>query len=288
MSNSAEPAIVGEGEKSSRLLSDDQLAAFWDGILRHRDAACRFAARFVPRQDVEDVVHTAAVRFIESMERPVQPKPFPADDDEFRRRFLHIIRNHGINCSEIQVSEAPVHAQWGTVPEPIVAGSATGDRQLDHVFAHNDGGKYDVLAPVERRPEDDIPRLHLILREHLQELPPMQRRVIDETFFKERKRAAVAASLGISVKTYDCHLQAAYGSLRHLLTQDALASTEIHRSGWYDLIEELRERYDAVRVVRVSRKKGKRSTSEHESSNSEGERPNARDKSGNAVPAGAA
>lgn len=288
MSNSAEVAIVGKGEKSSPSLSDDLLAAFWAGILRHRDAACRMAALFVPRQDVDDVVGTATVRFIESMKRPVEPRSVPADDDEFRGRFLHIVKNHALNCAEIEVSEIPVHSQWGTVPEPIVAGSKTGDRELGHVFAHNDGGKHDVLAPVERRPEDDIPRLHQILRSHLPDLPPMQRRTIEETFFKERKRAAVAASLGISVKTYDCHLQAAYCSLRHLLTQDALAFTEINRSGWYDLIEELRERYDAVSVVRVSRKKGKRSTSEHERSMSRGERPNAGDESGGTAPAGAA
>jgi hypothetical protein len=40
----------------------------------------------------------------------------------------------------------------------------------------------------------------------------MQRRIIHETFFKGRKRAAVAHRLGISVKTYDCHLQKAFCS----------------------------------------------------------------------------
>ena len=109
-----------------------------------------------------------------------------------------------------------------------------------------------------------------------------------ETFFKGRKRAGVADRLGISVKTYDVHLQRAFCSLRHLPFQDALASTEVDRSAWYDLFEELCERYDSVRVLRVARKKGKRSTSRHERSNSEGERPNAGQKSGTDAPARAA
>jgi hypothetical protein len=52
----------------------------------------------------------------------------------------------------------------------------------------------------------------------------------------------LGARLGISVNTHDNHLQAAFRSLRHLLTQDADAFTDVDRSLWYDLIEELRQR----------------------------------------------
>ena len=90
------------------------------------------------------------------------------------------------------------------------------------------------------------------------------------------------------MKTYDCHLQAAFRFLRVSLPLDALAYPELDRSVWYDIIEELDERRGAARVLRVSRKKGERSTAAHERSNSEGERHNAGEKSGNAARAGAA
>ena len=271
MSNSAKVAPAGKRKQSSRSLSDDQRAAFWAGILTHRDAARRMAARFVSRQIVEDVVDTAAVRFIESLERRKNPKPLLANDDAFRRLFLKIVCNHAINCAHSEGSEPSVHSHWGMAMEPAVAGRRAGDRELDHVFARNDDGKYDAPAPVERRPQDDVQALREILRDHLDDLPPMQRAVIEETFFEGRKRAAVAAAHGISVKTYDCHLQAAFRFLRASLPQDALAYPELDRSVWYDIIEEMRERCDAARVLRPARKKATRSKSEGAVSKSEGD-----------------
>ena len=51
---------------------------------------------------------------------------------------------------------------------------------------------------------------------------------------------------------------------------DALAFIELDRSAWFDLIEELGERYKAARVLRVSGKKGNRSLSEGDRSMLEG------------------
>jgi RNA polymerase sigma factor (sigma-70 family) len=288
MSNSAKVAIDGKGERPRRPLSDDERSAFWAGILRHRDAGCRMAGKFVSREIVDDVVDTAIVRFLDALERPDKTKRFPATDEHFRRWFLFIVRNHAINCAHSEGSERSVHFEWGVALEPVVAGRRAGDRELDHVFARNDQGEYDAPAPPERRPVDDAQELRKILRAWLPDLTPMQRRIVHETFFKGRKRAAVADRLGISVKTYDCHLQKAFDSLRHFLFQEALAYCEVDRSAWYDLIEELRERYDSARVLRVSRKKGKRSTTRHERSTSEGERSNAAPKRGTGGPAGAA
>jgi hypothetical protein len=83
------------------------------------------------------------------------------------------------------------------------------------------------------------------------------------------------------VNPYDNHLQAAFHSLRHLLTQDADVFTQVDRSLWFDRIEELRERYAAKRLRRASAKTG-------ESSNSEGERSNSERDRGKNVGAGAA
>jgi RNA polymerase sigma factor (sigma-70 family) len=289
MSNSAKVTIVGKGQKlPPRLLSDERRSVFWDGFVRHREAACRMAGIFVSGETVDDVVDTAVVRFIEALERPDKPDRFPATDEHFRRWFLFIVRNHAINCAHSEGAQRSVHFQWGVEREPVVGGRRSGDRELDRVFARNDQGKYDAPAPTERRAVDSTQELRRILRSLLPELPPMQRRIIHETFFKGRKRAAVADRLGISVKTYDVHLQRAYGLFRRFLWEEALAYTEVDRSAWYDLIEELRERYDAARVLRVSGKKGKRSTTRHERSTSEGERSNAERKSGTGGPAGAA
>jgi len=96
--------------------------------------------------------------------------------------------------------------------------------------------------------------------------------VVQEKFFEERKRAVVAARLGISVNTYDNHLRAALQSLRHSLTVDAEVSMGIERPSWYDLVEELCERRAVARLRRAPTKKGKRSNIEGKRGNSEGER----------------
>lgn len=270
MSNSPEVATAGKGTNSSPPLSEEQRAAFWAGILTHRDAARRMATRFVSRQSVDDVVDSAMVRFIEALERRQDPIPFPADDNAFRRQFLAIVRNHAINCGHTDAAACPVHSNWGMALEPAVGGRRAGDRELDHVFARNDDGKYDAPATVERRPQDDVEALRDILLEHVADLSMMQREVFSRTIFDGRKRAAVAASLGISVKTYDCHLQAAYRFLRISLPQDSLAYPELDRSVWYDIFEELRERRDS-RVLHASGKKGKPSRSEDDPAKSEGD-----------------
>jgi DNA-directed RNA polymerase specialized sigma24 family protein len=268
MSNSAKVATAGKETTISPSLSDEQRAAFWAGVLAHRDAARRMAACFVSLQNVDDVVDTAMVRFIESLERANNPGSLPTEDAAFRRRFLKIVRNHAINCGHRDGIACPVHSNWGMALEPAVGGRSAGDRELDHVFARNDDGKYDAPASIERRPQDDVEALRAILREHVSDLPPMQRAVIIGTVFEGRKRAAVAASLGISVKTYDCHLQAAYRFLRMSLPQDSLAYPELDRSVWYDIFEELRERYEA-RVLHSSCKKRNASRSEGDPSKSE-------------------
>jgi hypothetical protein len=100
----------------------------------------------------------------------------------------------------------------------------------------------------------------------------MQCEIILDTFFGGRKRAKVSRRVGISVKTYDCHLQAAFRSLRHLLTQDAAEFTDVLRSLWYDRIEELADRYESARLRRASAKKGERSNPQRDGSNPKGDR----------------
>jgi hypothetical protein len=87
-----------------------------------------------------------------------------------------------------------------------------------------------------------------------------------------RKRAEIARRVGIRVKTYDSHLEAAFRSLRYLLSDEADEFTGVDRSRWYDLIDELCERYVIARLRRASGKTGERSKSEGERSNSESDR----------------
>jgi RNA polymerase sigma factor (sigma-70 family) len=270
MSNSDDVANAGEGDSPTAALSDDRLAAFWAGIVSNQEAARRMALRFVPRHSADDVVNTAAILFVESLQRPRKPAPFPETDQDFRRRFLAIVRNHAIDCVRHgDGGDRPVHAHWGDEPEPVVGGRNVADRELDQVFSRNDDGKYDAPAPVELRDKDRADELEQILRCHLTSLPRMQRKVIEESFFDGRKRAEIARRLGISVKTYDNHLQAGFAALRHLLSKDADVFTEVDRSVWYDLIEELRERYEASRVRRVFRQPRDLSNAERQRSNPE-------------------
>jgi RNA polymerase sigma factor (sigma-70 family) len=270
MSNSTDVAPAGEGDSPTPALSDEQLAAFWAGIVSNQDAARRMARRFVSRHSADDVVNSAAILFVESLQRPRKPAQFPETDQDFRRRFLAIVRNHAIDCVRPgDHGDRPVHAHWGDEPEPVVGGRKVADRELDQVFSRNDDGKYDAPAPVELRDKDRADELDQMLRCHLPTLPRMQRQVVEETFFQGRKRAEVAQRLGISVNTYDNHLQAGFRALRHLLSKDADVFTEVDRSVWYDLIEELRERYEASRVRRVSRQPRELSNAERERSNPE-------------------
>jgi hypothetical protein len=120
----------------------------------------------------------------------------------------------------------------------------------------------------------DVDELHQILRYHIDDLSQTQGEITEETFFEHRKRAEVAARHGISVHTYDNHLQAAYRSLRDSMKTLVDSSTDLDRPYCYDLVEELIERYSAKSPRRLSAKKGKRSTSKGDRSNSERDRGN--------------
>ena len=271
MSNSAEVATAGAGKSPSPSLTDAQVSTFWAGIIANRAAARRMARLFVSRQNVDDVVNTAAIQFIESLQRAEKPAAFPKTEDELRGRYLAIVRNHALDCvRESESPECPVHSHWGLAQEPAVGGRKVADRDLDHVFARNDCNQYDAAAPAERCDQDISDQLERFLRRLVSKLSRMQRRVIEEGFFERRKRAEVARRLGIRVKTYDSHLQAAFRSLRHLLMQEAEASTGAERLFVYDLIDELRERGAATPLRRASGKKGKRSTPEGERSDTAG------------------
>jgi len=289
MSNSAEVAIAGEGNSTSSPLSEAQRSAFWASIVSNLDPARRMARQFVRRQSVEDVVNSAAILFLESLQRPKKPARIPATEDDFRGRFLAIVRNHAIDCiRDSDGAERPIHSHWAKAPEPIVGGRKVADRELDQVFARNDRGKYDAPAPAARHAKDDIEELYHILQSHLDDLSQMQREIIEETYFERRKRAEIAARHGISVYTYDNHLQAAFRTLRDSMEQVVDISADLDRPHWYDVIERLIERHAAARLRRVSGKKGKRSTSEGKRSNSEGERSNSAHERGNNSQAGAA
>ena len=150
------------------------------------------------------------------------------------------------------------------------------DRELDTVFARNDHGNYDAPVPSVRRDKDDLNGLHYILRTHMEDLSQTQREILVESFFKEEKRADIAARRGITESTYDNHRQAAFKALRESLAVDVEVSTGIDRSAWYDLVEELIERRAASLRGRSSSKKGKRPNLERKRGNLEGKRRNPR------------
>src|SRR4051812_15601575 len=98
MSNSAEVAGAGSGDNSSSSLTDAQVDAFWAGVLANHDAARRMAGQYVSKHTIDDVVNTAAILFIESFSRKKKPAKYPENDEEFRRRFIAVVRNHSIDC----------------------------------------------------------------------------------------------------------------------------------------------------------------------------------------------
>jgi RNA polymerase sigma factor (sigma-70 family) len=255
MSNQPDVATAGEENRPSSVLTDAQISEFWTGIIANGEAARRMALHLVPKQDADDVVHTAAIRFLESLQRPIEPREFPKSDEEFRRRFLHIIRNHALDCvREPEAPERSDHFNWGVWTEPTVGGRKSPDRPLDHVFARNDTGHYDAAVEDEMRPQDNIDTLSEILRRAVSDLPPMQAAVIMETFFEGRKRAEVARRHGISVKTYDNTLQAAFLSLGYDLRDESESRGDAERSIWYNRIDKMFSRRQAQRKQRMMAK----------------------------------
>jgi RNA polymerase sigma factor (sigma-70 family) len=269
------PEAAGQVKMS---LSDAQLAACWDGIVANLDAAHRVAARIVSKTSVEDVVHTAAVLFVEAAHRrSTNPEPFPANEDQFRRKFLTTVRNHALDCVRDSKRPAcPVHSHWGIDPEPEIGGHNLADRELDTLFARNDHGKYDAPAPTVRRDKDDLNGLHYILRNHMEDLSPTQREIIEETYFDEQSRDEIAARRGISLNTYDNHRKAACQKLRDSMMAVVDFSADIDLPDWYDRVEEMNKRHAARQRRRVSRKKEKRSSSGGDRSKFEGDRSKSR------------
>jgi DNA-directed RNA polymerase specialized sigma24 family protein len=259
------------------LLSEAQLSACWAGIVANLDPARRIAARFVSKQNVEDIVHSAAVLFVEDAQRSMSPEPFPANEDQFRRKFLTTVRNHALDCvRDSKPGARPVHSHWGIDPEPELRGHNLADRELDTLFARNDHGEYDAPAPTVRRARDDLDGLHYILRCHMEDLSQTQREIIEEAYFQQLSRNDIAARHGISLNTYDNHRKAACRKLRDSMMAVVDFATDIDLPDWYDRIEEMNKRHAARQRRRASRKKVNRSNSGGDRSNFEGDRSNFR------------
>jgi RNA polymerase sigma factor (sigma-70 family) len=272
-----ESATASEAQSTSGSLSEAQLATFWAGIVANYDAARRMAARFVPRHSALDVVHTAAVQFVEDAQRSKKPEPFPATADRFRRKFLKMVGNHALDCIRgTRRPDSPVHSNWGIDEEPFVGGHNLANRELDTVFARNDRGKYDAAAPAMRRAEDDLDGLHYILHSHMEDLSQTEREIIEETYFREESRHEIAARRGISLNTYDNHKKAACRKLRESMMAVVDFATDIDLPDWYDRIEKMNTRHAARQRRRASRKKEKRSSSGGDRSNFEGDPSNSR------------
>ena len=289
MCNYTEVATADDGDSVPPSLSEDQRSRFWELIRKNLEAARAIAGRITAPKNAEDIVNTAALRAIESSQLLENPSAFLDSEDDFRRWFLFIVRNHSISCVRVpRRGEHPIHSHWSDAPEPAVGGCQVADRDLDRVFARNDQGEYDAPAPTERHVKDDLDELHQILRCHVEDLSDAQREIIVETFFEGRKRAQVAARRGISVCTYDNHLQAAFRALRESMQGVIDIATGIDLPPWYDRVEELLERYAAAQRHRQAREKGKRSAAKGQRSNVEGERGISADERAQKSRAGAA
>jgi RNA polymerase sigma factor (sigma-70 family) len=242
MRNTREVATAESGNPTTSVLTDDQLSTFWNWVVDNDKPAWNMAAHFVRKRDARDVVHTAAISFIESLQRPVSPRAFPKSEEEFRRRFLVIVRNHAIDCvRDADASERGKRFHEGVDAEPRVGGRNTPDRALDRVFARNDTRKYDAPAGAWAPDQHEVDELEEILTRALAGISQMQRNVLVETYLKGQKRAQVAARFDIRVKTYDSTLQAAFDRLRFDLDDMSFDAGELDRSAWWDRIDQLHD-----------------------------------------------
>jgi len=270
------PMAPVEETPTSPMLSEAQYVTFWAGIDVNRKAACRIAARILGResQSEEDVVHTAAVLFVEDAERrSTDPEPFPASPDRFRRKFFRMVRNHALDCLRDGKRPAcPVHSHWGIDPDPEVRGRHLADRELDTLFARNDQGNYDAPAPAVRRAKDDLDGLHHILHNHMEDLSETQREILLEAYFEEQSPDEIAARRGITLNTYHNHRKAALNKLRESLMEVVdFCNDDIDLPGWYDRVEEMNKRHSARQRRRAARKQENHSKSGGNRSRFEGD-----------------
>jgi RNA polymerase sigma factor (sigma-70 family) len=255
MSNTRKVAVAEAGNGPTSVLTDAQVSAFWNWVIANDKPAWNMAAHFVRKRDARDVVHTAAILFIESLQRPVSPRAFPKSEGEFRRRFLVIIRNHALDCvRDGDARERGRRFREGVDAEPRVGGRNTPDRRLDRVFARNDTRKYDAPAGAWAPDQHEVDELEEILTRALAGITQMQRNVLVEAYLKGQKRAQVAARFGISVKTYDSTVQAAFDLLRFDLDDMSFDAGELDRSAWWDRIDQLHDAYWAWQAPRLEAK----------------------------------
>jgi RNA polymerase sigma factor (sigma-70 family) len=256
MRNSREVATADAGDSPRRSLTDAEVDAFWTYVIATREAALRVARRFVGHVAAEDVAHTVAIRFLESLEK-ANGVGFPADVDEFRGRFLHHVRHRAFDCvRDVENEDFSTHFNWGKEHQPEVRGRKLHDRALDTVFVRNDQGTHDLPAPEIPQEKDDVDELGLTLRACIYDLPEMQREIVSD-IIEGLKRKQIAKRLGISVNTYDNHVQKAFCTLREWLCDEVELFKDSDPSRWYEMIEVLQSRHEARRLQPRPRRKKK-------------------------------
>jgi RNA polymerase sigma factor (sigma-70 family) len=265
MPDSVEVATADAGDSPPTSLTDAQVAAFWDSVIANQDAARKSIRKIVGRDAAQDLVHTGAIRFLESLSRG--NAQFPATSEEFTYRFLRVVRTCALDCVRDDKHKYLPHFNWGKEHQPDVHGHKLGDRDLSTLFGPIDKATLEVPAPEPLWERDDVDRLDLILQGCISALPPMQQKIV-AAFMDGGKRRDIAEDLKISPNTYDNHLRAAFSTLRKQLTKEAAAFKDSDPSRWYAMIEDLRGRHDTRQRLAAAERKRHRSKSKVDRSTS--------------------
>jgi DNA-directed RNA polymerase specialized sigma24 family protein len=166
-----------------------------------------------------DIVNSAALSMVMRAEDLENPKPIPTDEVEFRKLFLTMVRNMGIdivrawNRSDVATASLKMIYEWdppsGTaVEDPGLSAHA----QLAFVF--------DTLAG---------------------ELRPSQKQIID-LLLEGFTRAEILKMLKMKPGTYDGLLQAAYASMRTSLLRQ-LPHLTLKAADWEEFLHGLVSRW---------------------------------------------
>ena len=251
----------------SGALSDEQSAAL-DGMFRRHVDAARSAACAIVRDQrlAEDLAQAGILRLIASYTRPIEPVPFPADDDAFRARWIVIVENLAKDCvKKVEPhGERPAHAFWGHPAHILPSGKKVPERPLafdlgpDSQFrnrADEDGAPSQPVRSergLHYYPRADrdlmLDRLQSLLWWEIGNLPVMQREVLRLAWAECLSRAEIAEKLRISPHTVGTHTKRAYAALRTALLKKRYFPPYSLDADWHEIFVAMDDRAKTQRL----------------------------------------
>lgn len=223
-------------------LTDDHRDAFWKAFQVHYTALMDAArAAHVPVEDALDVVHSVAVRVLDSYDG--RAHEFPDTESSLGRVLTAAVKKYAIDYHGRKREKLLLHRHWGDPVVPKPGGRRSPDRVLETVFAvltpeieDDAADTYDAGATAQRE------MLALKMPEVMATLTPRQVDTFDMREMVGKRRRISSKALRIKAKNFDYHQQTANAKARKALFAMIESGDIPEESRLRDTIEELEVR----------------------------------------------